>query len=107
MLYDLVIESVNPRYRAAALKAAMLLSYPRGGKVNGRDAHWSEKAHSLDVRTLAMQLDQAPCLLLKGVPLDDAERFREELERGWEDSKCLLPGADEVACVVTIRESGD
>ena len=105
MLYDLVIESVNPRYRAALIQAAMLLSYPRKGKVNGRDALGLEKAHGLDVRTLAMLLDTGPCLLLKGIPLHDAERFKEELERGWEGSKCLLPGADEVACVVTIRES--
>jgi hypothetical protein len=107
MLYDLVIESVNPRYRAAALQAAMLLSYPRKGKVDGRNAYWSEKAHGLDVRTLAMHLDTAPCLLLKGIPLEDAERFKQDLEQGWEDSKCALPGPDEVACAVTIRESED
>jgi hypothetical protein len=107
MLYDLVIESVNPKYRAAALQAAMLLRYHRKGKVDGKDAYWSEKAHGLDLRTLAMHLDKTHCLLLKSIPLEDAERFKQELEQGWEDSKCALPGPDEVACVVSIRESTD
>lgn len=105
MSYDLFLESVNPKYRAAAIQAAYMLGYARQQPMGEGTIFRTESAHGLDLRGMVMHMDTAPCRLFTGLSLEDAERFKREMERGRENSEYPLPGPDETACVVTIRES--
>jgi hypothetical protein len=90
LLYDLHLESINPEHRLRLIRGAFACCIE------------AEQWHSASMVTEL--IDNAPCLLLRDLPIEYAEWFKWLLVHGWDgEVSWLVRGG--TACVVAIREA--
>jgi hypothetical protein len=105
MLYDVILEAVNPAFRNPTIAALVTLARRRetqaGTLIIGSCGYGLNEAMHLIART--------PCPILEGVTQEEAEEAKRHLEAGFfpPDKDWKRPTAGMPCCTVIVRQSAD
>ena len=105
MLYDVVIESFRPEFRAPLIAALVTLQTRAFLNEEGSLKRMGLDAPDYDIRSAARLLERLPAVVARGMNQADAHEAKAKLEQGFlpMDKTWRMPNAGETCCTISLR----